>query len=76
MLRDHHPTRNYQLGNRYHSFKNTFAIQHPNIRLAGVNLRLSSQTNTESHTTAFHRDYNSYYTVKIFLPLSELKYPI
>ena len=45
------------------------------MRFAGVNLRLSSPSTVESHTTAFHRDYNSYYTVKLFIPLSEHKRP-
>ena len=56
-------------------FQKIFNHKHSRLRLAGINLRLSSPSLVESHTTAFHRDYNSYYTVKLFIPLSEIKFP-
>ncbi len=56
-------------------FRNIFGINHQDLRLAGINLRYSSPSRSETHTTAFHRDYNSYYTVKLFIPLSETNYP-
>ena len=48
---------------------------YPEINIAGINLRYSRPSNVESHTTAFHRDYNGYYTIKLFIPLSSYKTP-
>ena len=56
-------------------FRNIFEEKFPMMRIAGINLRFSSPSLSESHTTAFHRDYNSYYTVKLFIPLSPLTNP-
>ena len=56
-------------------FRNLFERNHPQIRIAGLHLRLSSPSKVQSHTTSFHRDYNGYYTLKLFLPLSEFKTP-
>ena len=56
-------------------FRETFQNKNPDIRIAGIHLRKSSPTIEEAHTTSFHRDYNSYYTTKIFIPLSKLMSP-
>ena len=56
-------------------FKNLFQFDYKDLRLAGINLRYSSPSESEKHTMAFHRDYNSYYTVKLFIPLSKSSYP-
>lgn len=52
------------------SFKNTFSNIKP-LKLANIHLRLSIPNNFEKHTTGFHRDYNSFNTLKIFIPLTE-----
>ena len=56
------------------SFEKTF-INHPDLKIANVHLRLSSPSTAEAHTTAFHRDYDSYYTVKLFIPFKSISYP-
>ena len=56
-------------------FRHLFENYHPQIKIAGINLRLSSPSNSEAHTTSFHRDYNRYYTLKVFIPLSLYKTP-
>tara|TARA_E500000331_G_C17253555_1_gene712176 strand:- start:507 stop:2183 length:1677 start_codon:yes stop_codon:yes gene_type:complete len=56
-------------------FRNLFSTDHESLRIAGINLRYSSPSSAETHTTAFHRDYNSYYTVKLFIPLTEVVSP-
>ncbi len=52
------------------SFKNTFS-NIKSLKLANIHLRLSIPNNFEKHTTGFHRDYNSFNTLKIFIPLTE-----
>jgi len=54
-------------------FHHIFENDHPQIKIAGINLRLSSPSNSEAHTTSFSRDYNGYYTLKVFIPLSLYK---
>lgn len=52
------------------SFKNTFSNIN-SLKLANIHLRLSTPNSFEKHTTGFHRDYNSFNTLKIFVPLTE-----
>lgn len=41
------------------------------LKFADAHLRLSTPNKFEKHTTGFHRDYNSFSTLKIFIPLTK-----
>ena len=56
------------------SFAEVFSA-FPQFRLAGVNLRRCYDRKLEGHTTGFHRDYNSFKTYKLFVPLASGKIP-
>jgi hypothetical protein len=47
----------------------------PLYKLAGVNLRRCFGGGLEGHTSGFHRDYNSFATFKLFIPLLESSPP-
>ena len=46
--------------------------KYPSLRLAGVHLRRCYASDSESHTAGFHRDYNSFHTYKLFIPLTSI----
>jgi len=56
-------------------FKNTFAISHPLLKISDVQLRFTKPSKFESHTMGFHRDYESFYVIKLFIPLSSYRLP-
>ena len=39
------------------------------LKIVGINLRISEGTNSEEKTTCFHRDFNGFQTIKLFIPL-------
>ena len=51
-------------------FRRAFQVC-PSFRISGIHLRFSSPFNSSQflRTTGFHRDYNSFKTLKLFVPL-------
>ena len=41
----------------------------PELKIVGINLRISDGNLLEEKTTCFHRDFNGFQTIKIFIPL-------
>ena len=45
------------------------------LKVVGLNLRISDGNNVEEKTTCFHRDFNGFQSIKLFLPLLKSKDP-
>ena len=43
------------------------------LKIVGINLRISDGNYIEEKTTCFHRDFNGFQTIKIFIPLLDSK---
>tara|TARA_Y100000589_G_C27172709_1_gene637424 strand:+ start:291 stop:2066 length:1776 start_codon:yes stop_codon:yes gene_type:complete len=56
-------------------FEDLFSRDHSNIRIANVQIKPNLNNKTKLKKSSFKRDYSSYYTVKLFIPLLKQENP-